>query len=160
MTIRRVYLLVVLLAIVLSKNVVFAQGDKEQSRAEDLFSGLTSKPAKVVNQFHQALATKDKTLALSLLDKNVLIYEGGKAERSAAEYAEHHLLSDMAFISSVTVQPIEHQVNIYGGVAVSTSRNKTTGSFKGKSINNNGMETIVLKLIADEWKITHIHWSN
>jgi len=148
------------LAFVVLQGSALADGSKHDHHVKKYFSGIDSEAAKVVNQFHKALSAKKKELALSLLDENVLIYEGGRVERSASEYAHHHLLSDMAYISSVDVETLEHQVVVYGEVAISSARTKTTGFFKGRKIDRNGMETMVLKKSDGKWKITNIHWSN
>lgn len=47
--------------------------------------------AAVVDAFHAALSRGDTMAAAALLDPKVLIYESGRAERSKAEYAAHHL---------------------------------------------------------------------
>jgi|TARA_R110000744_G_scaffold58826_7_gene122715 ketosteroid isomerase-like protein len=59
----------------------------------------------------------------------------------------------------VETTTIEHQVDINGNMALSMSRSKTTGNYKDKNVDYEGLETMVLKLSDDEWKITHIHWS-
>ena len=67
-----------------------------------MFSGLDTPAAKIVIAFHHALNTGDKITAKSLLADDVTIYEGGGVERSADEYAQHHMNSDMEYLSSVT----------------------------------------------------------
>ena len=36
----------------------------------------------------------------------------------------------------------------------------TLGTYKGKQIDKQGNETLVLNLINGHWKISHIHWSH
>ena len=152
--------LVSLMALATMQNVALADKTKHEHHSKEYFSGLDTEPAKVVNQFHKALGAKNQELAKNLLANNVLIFEGGRVERSASEYANHHMLADMAYISSVDVETLEHQVTVYGDLAVSSSRTKTKGLYKGKKIDSSGMETMVLRKIQGKWKITHIHWSN
>lgn len=152
--------LLILLFIIGVPSSVFAEEKAHGHHSKSYFIGLDSAPAKVVSQFHKALGAKNQEVARGLLDDNVLIYEGGRAERSASEYAQHHMMADMAFLSSVDVQTLEHQVKVYGDLAVSSARTKTKGTYKGKKINSNGMETIVLRKIKGDWKIINIHWSN
>ena len=94
-----------------------------------------------------------------LLEKSVLIYEGGGVERGAKEYSSHHLLADMAFMSKMEVELIELQVKIYNNIAISSSRSIIKGKYKGKAIEKTNMETIVLKKSNGKWKIINIHWS-
>ena len=35
-----------------------------------------------------------------------------------------------------------------------------TGTFKGKAIDRDTTETMILRRIGGEWKIVHIHWSS
>ncbi len=124
-----------------------------------LFRGSESIPAKVVVAFHNALKSSKEDEVFKLLEKSVLIYEGGGVERSAKEYSTHHLLADMAFMSKMEVEVIEHQVTIYNNIAISSSRSIIKGKYKGKVIEKTNMETIVLRKNNGKWKIINIHWS-
>ena len=140
-----------------SNHAVHESGhNKAQNR---LFLNENSAPGKVVSEFHHALKTGDKILARSLLSDNVLIYEGGGVERSADEYANHHMLSDMKYLKNITSKVLEHIVTISGKMAVSSSRSHSTGEFRGKVINSSGIETMVLEEVNGNWKIIRIHWS-
>lgn len=138
--------------------MVFAHGEKNSPVG--LMSGLETEPAKVVQSFHSALKSGDKTLARALLADDVQIYEGGNVERSADEYAHHHMLSDMKFLKAMETRILEHQVNVLGNTAISLARSHTTGSYLGKKRDSEGMETVVLEKQNGSWKIVHIHWSN
>jgi ketosteroid isomerase-like protein len=148
---------VVVLILVFSSNAC-AHG-KNQHKNNRLFKDSKSAPGKVVQEFHSALRNKDKNLVLKHLDDSVLIYEGGGVERSSQEYESHHLMSDIAFMSKMKVNLIEHQVEIYGDVAISSSRSTIEGKYKGKNIKKTNMETILLKKNKNKWKIIKIHWS-
>ena len=91
---------------------------------------------------------------------DVLILEGKGVERSAQEYASHHMLSDMKYLKAMTIESIEHHVTQFDVVAISISRSSVKGTYKDKNIDRIGNETIALKKHDDKWKITHIHWSN
>lgn len=132
---------------------------KSRTEKTEFFKGTDSAPAKVVERFHRALKGKNKKAAMKQLDDSVLIYEEGGVERSAKEYASHHLISDMTFMSKMKVKLIEHQVEVFGNLAVSSSRSKIDGDYNKKKINKTTMETIVLKKHKDKWKIIRIHWS-
>src|SRR5215207_2299136 len=64
----------------------------------------TLEQSALVDRFSHALAEGDTQRASALLDPNVLIYEGGAAERSREEYAAHHLGADAAFLKSTQYQ--------------------------------------------------------
>ena len=125
-----------------------------------LNKGLDTPAAKVVLAFHEALETSNKELARAQLADDVTIYEGGRVERSADEYADHHMLSDMKYLAAMKSETLEHQVTVLGNTAISASRSHTTGSYKGKERDYEGMETMVLEKQNGEWKIKHIHWSH
>jgi len=148
---------VVILLLVFS-STAYAHG-KNKHQDSSLFKETKSAPAKVVQEFHAALKNKKKSSVLKHLDESVLIYEGGGVERSSQEYASHHLMSDLAFMSKMKVNLIEHQVEVYGDVAISSSRSEIEGEYKNNKIKKTSMETIVLKKEKNKWKIIKIHWS-
>ena len=65
----------------------------------------------------------------------------------------------MAFLKEMSIEPLEHHVQVQGDSAVSLARTKVSGQYKGKTIAHTGMETITLLQVNDNWQITHIHWS-
>lgn len=144
----------------LNSLAVSAHKNEEHANERVLFVGTDTPAAQAVSAFHQALNQSDQKKARSLLADNVIIFEGGGVERSADEYANHHMLADMKYLSSVNSKLLEHQVYISGDIAYSISRSETMGSYKGKAINTTGMESMALKKTRNGWKITHIHWSN
>jgi ketosteroid isomerase-like protein len=133
--------------------------ENTKHKDNNLFKDNKSAPAKVVREFHAALKNNKKSAVLKHLDESVLIYEGGGVERSSKEYASHHLMSDLAFMSKMKVNMIEHQVEIHGDVAISSSRSEIEGDYKDKKIKKTSMETLVLKKNNSKWKIIKIHWS-
>ena len=148
-------LLVLLMTFSFAAN---AHGDKHKGKG--LFKGVDTPAAKAVLAFHEALETGNKELARAQLADDVTIYEGGRVERSADEYAQHHMLSDMKYLATMKSKTLEHQVTILGDTAISASRSHTQGTFKGKDRDYQGMETMVLEKQNGEWKIKHIHWSH
>lgn len=125
---------------------------------KDLVSG--SEPSLSIRQFHHALKTGDRAKARALLADDVTIFEGGRVERSADEYAQHHMLDDMKYLASINTEVLEQQIKVIGDLAYSSSKTKLTGQYQGKVIDHEGMETMVLIKAAGNWKIIHIHWSN
>jgi ketosteroid isomerase-like protein len=95
-----------------------------------------------------------------LLDPNVLILQGGNAERSRKEYAVHHLSSDLKFMKSVQYRLERQSGDTVGELAWVASEACLTGSPEGKSVDVVSKETLVLKKASTGWKIVHVHWSS
>ena len=116
--------------------------------------------ARVVDAFHAALEHGEAAAALALLADDVLIFEGGGAERSKTEYAQHHLAADAAF--SAAVPSVQSRRLARAGLdsAWVATESRTTGEFNGRPIDSLSVETMVLRREADGWRISHIHWSS
>lgn len=116
--------------------------------------------ANAVDAFHAALEHGNTDGALALLADDVLIFEGGEAERSKAEYARHHLASDAAFSAAVPSVRSRRTARVGADSAWVASESRTTGQFNGRAIDSLSVETMVLRRETDGWRITHIHWSS
>lgn len=114
----------------------------------------------VVTSFHKALERGDRDAALVLLSESVRIFEQGWVEQSRAEYASHHLDSDIGYAKAVKSEVSNVEVSIDGGIAVVMSQSTTKGTYDGKPVDSVGLETMVLRKTGDVWKIVHIHWSS
>jgi len=142
-------------------NVVTAHtSEGNNANKRDELPVLTSSAGKVVMQFHQAIQANDKSKARGFLADNVIIYEGGRVERSADDYANHHMLADMKYLAQLKVEILEHEVREMGEIAYSISKTKLTGEFQGKDVKSEGMESMILMKKNGKWKIAHIHWSH
>lgn len=149
-----------IIVMALFSTFALAHGDEKKNLQPEMFTGLQTDAAKAVIAFKKALGSSDVKTARGLLAENVLIFEGKGVERSAEQYASHHMLSDMKYLKEMTVETIEHHVTEYGTVAVSMSRSTVKGTYKGKKIDRQGNESITLEKHNGEWKIVYIHWSN
>jgi len=116
--------------------------------------------AAVVDAFHAALGRGDTGGAAALLDPNVLVYESGRAERSKAQYAAHHLSADAIFAKAIRRSVTRRSGRADGSSAWVTTEATSKGKYKGKVIDSVGVETMVLKRIGQTWRIVHIHWSS
>jgi len=116
--------------------------------------------ATVVEGFHAALARGDTRAALGFLSDKVVIFESGGVERSKAEYASHHLAADAAFTQAVPGKVVKRAGEAVGNVAWIATEGRTTGTYKGKAVDQLTTETMVLRRTAGAWKIVHIHWSS
>ncbi|WP_416877445.1 DUF2231 domain-containing protein [Litorimonas sp.] len=114
----------------------------------------------VVDQFGQALRSGNVSALKALLSPNVVIAEGGNAERSYAEYASHHMKSDMAYTSNITNNTLKRDVIQGKDMATVITQSEMVGNYKGESVHNRMMETMVLRRKDGVWKIAHIHWSS
>ncbi|MFC6633102.1 YybH family protein [Microbulbifer taiwanensis] len=138
-----------------------AHGEKNHADKDPtLFSGLESGAGKTVLAFHRALREGDQQTVMDALADAVVIFEGGGVERSASEYAGHHLPADMAFLKQMNITQRELQVREQGDLAYAYGRAQVQGEFKGKALDLQSMETLVLARTGDGWKIVHVHWSS
>lgn len=115
--------------------------------------------AKVVDEFHGALAAGDNAKALSLLAPDAIILESGGIE-SRAEYASHHLPEDIEFAKAVGSTPGPVKVTVDGTTAWTSATSATKGQFKGRAIDSVGAESMVLTKRQGRWLIRSIHWSS
>jgi ketosteroid isomerase-like protein len=115
--------------------------------------------AAVIERYHNALATGDSALALTLLADDVVVLESGGVE-TRDEYRSHHLPADIQFARAVPSTRGELRVATRGDVAWASSTSRTRGEFRGRSIDSAGAELMVLVRTTDGWRIAAIHWSS
>lgn len=113
-----------------------------------------------VDAFHAALRRGDTRAAAALLAKDALVFESGGVERTKAEYAAHHLQADAEFSRSVSSLVTWRAVNSSGKLAWVASEGRTTGTYKGRSLDLVTTETMILRHIGGSWRIIHVHWSS
>lgn len=117
-------------------------------------------PVFALNTFHAAINSGDRQTVMAALSPDVLIFESGGAERSRAEYASHHMKSDMAFLAQMGHEGISQAASEQGDTAWIVTESRIYGRYKEKDIDIVSTETAVLKRGADGWKIVHLHWSS
>ncbi len=117
-------------------------------------------PVATVDAFHSALASGNTRGALDLLAEDVLIFESGGVERSRAEYASHHLAADATYSAAVRRTLVNRSHGEAGNAAWVTSVETVAGSYRGRAINSRSVETMLLRQVAGQWRISHIHWSS
>ena len=149
-----------LMTLAISTDSYAHNNAKNKSRVYPENSGAETDAGKVITRFHQAIKKGLKKKARYFLADNVIIFEGGKVERSADDYANHHMIADMKYLAKIHTEVLEHSVKVLGDLAYSMSRTKSIGQIKGKYINSEGMESMVLQKKEGKWKIIHIHWSH
>ncbi len=117
-------------------------------------------PEATVEAYGAALRAGDESMLRALLAPNVVIAEGGGAERSVEEYAGHHMPADMAFTAAVEFTPKKRDVIETDDLATVITESQVHGTFRDQTIHSRMMETMVLKRDGDQWRIVHIHWSS
>lgn len=117
-------------------------------------------PAAVVDAYAAALRASDAGRVRELLAPDVIIAEGGGAERTAEQYAGHHMPADMAFTAAVDFTVKKRDVLASDDMAVVISESQIHGDYKGETVHSRMMETMVLQRVDDRWRIRHIHWSS
>jgi ketosteroid isomerase-like protein len=115
--------------------------------------------ASVIERFHAALAAGDSTAALALLAPDVTVLESGGLE-TLEEYRSHHLPGDIQFARAVPRSRAPINVTLAGDMAWATSTGVTQGEYRGRAINSNSAELMVLTRSDGGWLIRAIHWSS
>ena len=114
-----------------------------------------------VDAFQAALKSGDAAAAERWLAPDVLIFEGGGAERSRAEYTGHHLKGDMAFMQKAEIEKLKRSSGGDNATAWVTTESRIRGlSSKGKPLDVASTETALLRNTPDGWRIVHLHWSS
>jgi ketosteroid isomerase-like protein len=154
------YLVTVTAALLLAE-VAVAHPQTQGAKAQAAAVAPAARPAAaVVDAFHAALNRGDTQGAAALLANDALIFESGSAERSKAEYAQHHLPADAAFAKAVPSTVTRRSGSSDGTTAWIATEGRTTGTYKGRSLDEVTTETMVLRRVGKAWKIVHIHWSS
>ena len=119
-----------------------------------------STPEQVADALQQAVKSGDGAAVKTLLLPDALVFESGGAEASVAEYAAHHLPADMAFLADIAVSVVARRSGGDEDSAWVATRTRMQGSYKGKAIDLDSTETLVLARRDGEWRIAHVHWSS
>jgi ketosteroid isomerase-like protein len=152
--------LLVTLAAILTAGGLSGASAQADKPAVDLRSPIAADAARTVDSFHSALARNDVPAALVLLADDVVIFEGGRVERSKAEYASHHAAADAAYAAAAPARLLRRTATADGVVAWVTSESRATGVYKDKAIDQLTTESMILLKTSDGWRIAHIHWSS
>ena len=117
-------------------------------------------PVDAVDAFHTALEKKDTAAALSLLDRDLVVFEFGVVDPTVQAYAFAHLPFDIdvAAVSKWDVQ--SRRVGGEGDIRwVLTSYHVTGRQSDGKPIDQTTLETMILRRTSGLFRIVHMHWS-
>jgi ketosteroid isomerase-like protein len=113
----------------------------------------------VAEEYHRALASGDSLRAIELLHPDVLIFESGHAE-TLAQYRSGHLAADIGFAQAVRSETVSERILDLGGAALFLRESHTSGTFRDRTIDSHGTETLLMVPTDAGWRIRHIHWSS
>lgn len=120
-----------------------------------------SSPESAVDAFEAALKSGDAKVAEQWLTPDVLIYEGGAAQRSRADYVKEHLAGDIAFMKKAQINVLKRSSGGDDKTAWVTTESRIRGkSSKGNPLDVASTETALLRKTNEGWRIVHIHWSS
>ena len=121
----------------------------------------TDHPAVVAaTQLGDAITAGDVDMLKALIATDVLIFESGGVESSLAEYEDHHMPADIAFMKNMSSEVISRRVIEAGDSAIVLTQSRISGVYKEKEVDLSSTETLVLEEKDGQWKIVHIHWSS
>lgn len=115
--------------------------------------------AAVVARFHASLAAGDSAAALALLATDAVVVESGEVE-SREQYRSHHLPADIGFARAMRSERGPVRVTVRGDAAWTVATSATRGTYRGRAVNADGAEVMVLTRTSDGWRIAAIHWSS
>ena len=118
-------------------------------------------PTEIVDNFHRALKSGDTARVLSMLDRELIVFEFGIADLKLEAYAFAHLPIDM---DQATRTQWELQTRRMGGTGdsrwvLSTYHVTGPAGASTPSIDQTTVETVILRRIGEGFRIAHIHWS-
>jgi ketosteroid isomerase-like protein len=116
---------------------------------------------KAVEAFRSALRAGDRAVLSYWLTDDLLVYEGGGAERSRDEFLALHAGADAAFLKASKVDLLKRVSGSSGDSAWVNSEYRIRGqSSKGRPIDVLSTETILLRKTPQGWRVQHVHWSS
>jgi hypothetical protein len=115
--------------------------------------------ARVGRRFHEILSTGDTTGIDALLAPDLRVIEGGTVE-NRQEYLSHHFAADIEFARAVKEERTSFSYRCDGNVAWLVSTSNSTGKFRGRGIDSEGAELMLLSRNPGGWKIRVIQWSS
>ena len=127
---------------------------------------MTTKAARLYLQEGQAtkladaIANEGVNTLRSVLAPDVLIFESGGVESSLVEYEGHHMPADMAFMKNMNREVVFQRLIDSGDSAIVVTHSRVHGTFKGRVIDLNTTETLVMRKVNGQFSVIHIHWSS
>lgn len=125
----------------------------ERASASDSAAVVTTALA-----FHQFLMEGDSAGIADLLTADAVILESGGFE-TRADYLGGHLRGDIEFAQAIPLEAEPTRVEVRRDVAWVVSTWTAQGLFRGRQVNSDVAELMVLTRERAGWMIAAIHWS-
>lgn len=128
--------------------------------ASAAFAQEARTPIDAVDAFHNALTRGNTAAALSLLARDLTVYEFGVVDPTLEQYAFAHLPFDMN-LAAATQWKVETRRMGGGGDDwwVITTYRVTGAGLNNRPIDNMTLETVILRRTSGAFRIVHLHWS-
>jgi ketosteroid isomerase-like protein len=158
---RNCFVTFVLAAGLVASGAAMAHSEAVPAATPAATAESATAPAEAVaDRFSTALQAGDLDTVGALLAEDVLILESGGAERSRAEYLEHHAISDAEFLKTAHVQRLRRTARLEGSTVWIGTESEIHTAKDGQPLALLSTETMVLRLTPAGWRIVHIHWSS
>ena len=120
----------------------------------------TRTPVGTVDSFHKALAIGNTAGVLALLARELVVYEYGLVDPTLEAYAFKHLPTDMDYAAATEWALESRRTGGTGEFYWVLSTYRVTGTDKaGQAIDQNTLETVLLRRMGEGFRIVHFHWS-
>ena len=117
-------------------------------------------PIGAVDSFHAALRLGDTASALSLLARDLVVYEFGVVDPTVEAYAFQHLPLDMDMAGATSWVVENRQTGGEGNTRWVLSSYHVTGvDVASNLIDHRVYETAIVVRTGDLFRIAHLHWS-
>lgn len=113
-----------------------------------------------VEQYHQAMTTKNLVALRSLLAEEIVLYEHSVRNVGIADVWDNHLRPEVEGFDNATATFTNVRVTADAGMALVTREYDIRATVKGKPITAAGNETMVWVYRNSRWVVTHIHYSH
>lgn len=116
-------------------------------------------PEETVDAYYQALRDQNPALALSLLSREVQVFEHGRLNRSREDYAAAHLPTDLDSAKRITRELLSRRSGGAGDLYWVSSTYREQQMLEDGEKDSNATETVLLRRRGETWQIVHIHFS-
>ncbi len=118
-------------------------------------------PTEVVDNFHKALKAGDTARVLSMLDRELIVFEYGIADLKLEAYAFAHLPIDMDQAMRTEWAVESRRMGGTGDERWVLTTYRVTGPAGANTpaIDQTTAETVILRRIGANFRIAHVHWS-
>lgn len=80
------------------------------------------------------------------------------SDTGSADDMSGHMLSNMAFLKTMTLKTVNQTVSTDGDLAWVTTETHRTGIFNDREIDETTKEFLIIRKGDTGWQVTHIHW--